>query len=214
MPVGENRDSGQTRARGKAVPSTRAGASRLANLLVAGERLLARRRGLDRDVAADLAQEAALQWWSQDPSGGGTDALYFAILRRRSIDYWRGEQQAEAFFPWLIALVLPPAAADEPLLERDLAESVRAAVATLAEPERSLVSGRYFEGRTLADLARRQRLSPDAVRRALARALDRLRGRLRECAPPRSPEGAVTAPTARRLRRRDRRSRRSGAAAP
>ncbi|MCI0585861.1 MAG: sigma-70 family RNA polymerase sigma factor [Planctomycetes bacterium] len=137
--------------------------------------------------ADDVAQETWLAALRSPPRRGGPlrpwlrAVLVNAVRRLRRNEGRRQSREREVSPPERL-----PSAAE--LVERlDVLQEVGAAVRGLEEPYRSAVLLRYFEGLTPSDIAARQALTAEAVRKRLERGRERLRERLAERLGGRDP---------------------------
>ncbi|KAF5064925.1 ECF RNA polymerase sigma factor SigK [anaerobic digester metagenome] len=125
------------------------------------------------ETVADVFVEAWQNWHRFNPERGslksylGVIALRRAIDRRRRVrcdlpleEDWLGAEEEE---------VLPQ------ILTREQSREVLDLVDTLKEPDRSLVIGRYFFGRSARELAQVHDLTPNTVDQRIRRALAKLR---------------------------------------
>jgi len=140
-------------------------------------RSLARELVSDRAAAEDLAQQALLTAFDRPPERGNLRAWLQAVVRNLAAEWRRREAQRTAVERrGARGEALP---SPDELLER--AESARALVErvlALAEPHRTILLLRHFEGLRPAEIARRERLPLATVKSRLARAHERLRADL------------------------------------
>lgn len=138
-----------------------------------------RRRSGSREDAEDITQDvfaaavAALGRARADAEGPPLAWLY-TVARRRLVDRLRAPRPASAT---LDPDVLPAAEhAYGPAIVRTLVEGLE----TLDDPERQVVIGKVFEGRSFADIAAELGMSEGACRMRLSRGLAALRRHLLE----------------------------------
>jgi RNA polymerase sigma-70 factor (ECF subfamily) len=143
----------------------------------------------DRAVAEEIHQEtwlAALTGIDAFEAGRGElRAWIFGIARRRVALHYRrrgatalkdaGNQVAAAATAMEEGSILPDDVVDS--IER--ADAVRAALAELGTDTRSVLLGKYVDGKTVNDLARQLGRSPKAIESLLSRARARMRSLLR-----------------------------------
>ncbi len=130
----------------------------------------------DSHQAEDVAQDAILAALEKDSVGGATRGWFGAVARnlarlriRRQARRLRRER-----------LVAQPEAYDssDQLAHVELQRQIADEVLRLAEPYRSTVIARYFEDRTVRQIAAAECVSRDTIKTRLRRALVQLRGRL------------------------------------
>jgi RNA polymerase sigma-70 factor (ECF subfamily) len=127
----------------------------------------------DRSLAADLMQESFLAAW-RDRTRMPSDerarrAWMYGIARNRALDALRKQRRgATAWRRLSIQRADPGAEESEALAVRDLL------VRTLSPEDRSLFVLRYVHGFEAAELAQLTGLKPEAVRKRLQRASERL----------------------------------------
>ena len=139
-------------------------------------RRIAERVLRDGADAEDVAQEVFVKLWqhagAHDPERGSVGTWAARIARNRAVDVLRARR---ARVDALLRHDAPsPTAAPEPGGERQR-EALRAALATLSERDRRLVELMYFEGCTVAAIARRTALPAGTIKAAVRRARGRLR---------------------------------------
>lgn len=149
---------------------------------------LARRLVKDPHKAADLAQESMLRALANPPPVAGDTIRLRGWLVRvvQRLAYKARREDArrvarEHRFALTAKAEKPYGSGDEGIeivLRADLHRQLVSAVLKLPEPSRSAVLWRYFEGRSVATIARREQLEPAAVRKRIARGIDRLRASL------------------------------------
>lgn len=132
----------------------------------------------DPSRADDIAQDVWVQALRSPPKSGHSLRAWFArvvrhrISNARRADDRRGARETAA----ARADESPPA--DEAVAAVEEHARVVAAVAALAEPYRTAIVLRYFEGLGVAEIAARVGAPQETVRTRLRRALDRLRAEL------------------------------------
>ena len=177
-------------------------------------RLVARHAGSVRRVALLATGNAAA---AEDV----TQAAYI-VLARRPRPALRSAQRRGSVEPWLhkvaryaaanwrrveqrrrrheLASLARKRAASEPSQSTDLAEAVAAALRQLSTRDRRLIVLRHIEEKPWSELAAIVRMSPEAARKAAARAMQRLRIALESAGVTASPAvllaGLATAPAA------------------
>jgi len=139
---------------------------------------LSRQLCRDQHAAADAAQETWLAALRARPDARGSARGFLAtvlhnVVRMRGRTERRGERRERA----VAGHGLAESAADA-CARAELQQFVVREVLALPEPQKALVLLHYFEGRSVAELARRHGMSADAVRSHLRRARDTLRARL------------------------------------
>ncbi len=135
---------------------------------------------LDRSVADDIVQDVWLESLNRimqfDPNRGEFRGWLFEIARRKVAGYWR----RRASMP-LCDELNPEAVADSYLLpteimdQIDRAALVRAALLAISPDRRSVLTAKYEEGQSVADIAAMEGKSVKAVESLLSRARDELR---------------------------------------
>jgi RNA polymerase sigma-70 factor (ECF subfamily) len=111
----------------------------------------------DRHKAEDLVQETLLRAWRHidhlDPEPGRTRSYLLTIARNVVSNAWRAEQRRPQLVsdPDAVAAVADPDNVDE-LVEGWL---INAALDRLSAEHRAVVRSMYYDGRTVADTARR-----------------------------------------------------------
>ena len=133
------------------------------------------RDAVSETLARAVAGIGRFRW-----QGAGFDAWLYGILRHVVIDLQR--QQARAAKDAAPAAVSDPCGLGplEHVLHTEEAARMRQAFAKLAPQDRELLELRVVAGLSAVDVAEVLGKRPGAVRMAQARALDRLRGHLRE----------------------------------
>ena len=134
-------------------------------------RRFAKRLVSDEYVAEDLAQEAQLAALRDGP-GGNLRPWLTTVLRNLALK-WR---RSEAIRNHYERKAAPQTDSEEDgvrkvWLQRALAD----AILELAEPHRTAVIQRYFDGLDYAELARRHRVSEAAARKRVSRAVAQLK---------------------------------------
>ena len=145
----------------------------------------ARRIVADDALAEDVAQEVFLRLWQEpqryDRDRGALRAFLLAQTHGRAIDRVRSDtarhrrEERDA--------VLSPdrqAAAEEPVVERVVADEVRQALATLSDQEQKAVELAYFGGHSYREVARILDLPEGTVKGRIRSALSKLREELAE----------------------------------
>ncbi len=103
------------------------------------------------------------------------EQIYLSTARSLSLDHTTGEQDA-TIANYLESRLLTP---DEEVIKDDLRERIDAALASLSDREKTIITLRFglFDGEscTLQDLGRIFRISRERVRQLESRALDKLR---------------------------------------
>ncbi len=142
---------------------------------------LARSLLRDADGAADLAQDALTTAIEKGPEAGTSRqhlrAYLKGIVRRLALRNrrvaaerrWREQRVARAEASY---------AERDALTRLDLHQRLSVAVMSLAEPYRSTVVMRFFDGLSSQQIARRKGIRAQTVRQHLSRALAELRRRL------------------------------------
>ncbi len=147
----------------------------------------------DQHAAADAAQEAWLQTLRRRPDARGSARGFLAtvlgnVVRMRGRADQRVQRRERAAAR---SCDLTESAADA-CARAELQQFVVREVLALPEPQKALVLLHYFEGHAVADLAKRHRITADAVRAHLRRARDTLRQRLQsQDGPARRAFGAL-----------------------
>ncbi len=134
----------------------------------------------DPGVAEDVVQEALLRAW-RDPSlldrgGPSMRAWLFTVVRNLVVDRWRS---AAARHELVAGDVDEPSVADRSteVLDRWL---ISDALRSLSEEHRTVVAAAYYEGRTVADIARSLEIPEGTVKSRLHYGLRTLRLHLQE----------------------------------
>lgn len=131
------------------------------------------RRGWRSDAAWDAVGDILVDILSgelQPAHGDQLGAWVFVVAKRRLISASRRRQPVPLDEN-------DPAAVLEPLdnlLRQEQSESLRAAIRSLTEKEHAVIIGRFVDGLSHAELARRHRTSEGAVRRRIFRARRKL----------------------------------------
>jgi RNA polymerase sigma-70 factor (ECF subfamily) len=152
----------------------------------------------DRDVANDLVQETWLAALRRPPARGRSPRPWLARVLR-NFAYARGHARWSR--DWhhdertrLDSAQLTP---DELVGHVDAQRVVAEAVVRLAEPFRTTVLQRYYQGLSSAEIARRADLPPGTVRWRLKRGLDLMRAQLDDARGGRAAWSALLAPLCR-----------------
>jgi RNA polymerase sigma-70 factor (ECF subfamily) len=132
--------------------------------------------------ADDLAQETLLAWLERPAPRGSLRAWLAAILRNLARATRRGEGRRARRELLAARRGVAPAAAEEAAAAEVLAR-LSAAVRELPDAQRRTVLRHFFDGATLAEIARGERVPGSTVRNRLRRALAALRARLNDAAP-------------------------------
>jgi RNA polymerase sigma factor (sigma-70 family) len=138
-------------------------------------------RGVARDVADDLAQEALATLFERRPVVRNPEHWLLRILLRRICDLWRDRELVRRAFDRMADPAAPPSPPD-PIRRRRL----RSALAALPRKSRLLIRSRYLEGRDEASAASAAGYAPASFKKAMTRALARLRAELRATGGPAS----------------------------
>jgi RNA polymerase sigma-70 factor (ECF subfamily) len=142
----------------------------------------------DREVAAEVAQDAFMSLWrraaSFDPTAGSLPGWLLSIARNRAIDRLRGEARRPSLGS---AELLDDLHDDDPwrnpaaIADRRWADSiVRTYVSELSEGERRVMVLAYADGLSQQAIAERLDMPIGTVKSRTRRALARLRARLVE----------------------------------
>lgn len=142
-------------------------------------RALARRLVSDAHAADDLAQDALVVALERPPRHGGNLRAWLArVLRNLQREGWRRQAARPASTAQLDPTELDPTDAAEVVTRAELAQLIGATVLALAEPYRSTVLLRHFDGLTPRAIAARQGVPVATVTSRLTRAHALLRARL------------------------------------
>lgn len=150
----------------------------LANL--AWVQALARKLVSDPAIADDVSQQACLISLERPPratEGAPFRAWLARVTRTLARQRFRSETSRMKRERSAASLDAAPST-DDVVTRAALQQRVVAAVMALDEPERSTVLLRYFDNLDSREIARRRHETPEAVRKRLSRALDKLRLRL------------------------------------
>jgi RNA polymerase sigma-70 factor (ECF subfamily) len=142
------------------------------------------RGGCDSGTAEEVVQEVMVTIWRRaeqfDPSQAGAGTWVFTIARNKRIDMLRRERRPE-FDPSDPVLVAESAtAADESVEASQEAERLRAAMRSLPEEQKDLLSMAFFEDKAHSTIAEERNLPLGTVKSRIRLALARLRKELRE----------------------------------
>jgi RNA polymerase sigma-70 factor (ECF subfamily) len=143
----------------------------------------ARRLVADDSLAEDVAQEVFLRLWQEperyDPGRGALRAFLLAQTHGRAIDRVRSDT-ARHRREVRDAALSPDrhAAAEEPVVQRVVADEVRHALGTLSEQEQQAVELAYFGGHSYREVARILDLPEGTVKGRIRGALSKLREEL------------------------------------
>jgi len=153
-------------------------------------RFFAVRAGRDAHLADDLMQQLWLHASRGRPPAHDDELPYWllAIARNLIQAHWRTTARRPKDVPLAdpaLAAELAERMAREPLppevlARREVCDQVMLALTELRGEEQALILAHYFDGRSLAELARDHRLSERAVEGRLYRARQALRRRLTE----------------------------------
>jgi len=133
---------------------------------------------VDDARAEDLAQQALLVALLRPAPRGRLRAWLAAILRNLALDARRRDGRRARREALVAAAPMGAHGAAEDVARAEAHARVAAAIRDLPEPYRSTVRLHFFEGLSLADIARRERCKDSTVRNRLRRALAKLRARL------------------------------------
>jgi RNA polymerase sigma-70 factor (ECF subfamily) len=138
----------------------------------------------DTAIAEDLVQETFLRVWNRvqafDSERGAVGPWLLAVARNRAIDYLRS---AEARLRNAVELQETEHPAlfenlEEGILQSDLLRRVRAALANLPAPQRTVIELAYFEGLSQTEMAERMGQPLGTVKTWVRTALNTLRDEL------------------------------------
>ena len=143
-----------------------------------------KRLGCETGQAEELTQETMVMVWRRaamfDRRRASASTWLFTIARNKRIDALRRERRPE-IDPTDPALVPDPApSAEEPLLLRQRAGRLAAALAELPREQAELIRLAYFDERSQSAIAEARRLPLGTVKSRLRLALSRLRRSLEE----------------------------------
>lgn len=139
--------------------------------------------GLDRSVADDVIQEVWLESLKRiqqfDPARGEFRGWLFEIARRRVAGYWRKRISMPLCEELESATPTDPQLLPTEILDRlDRAAIVRAALLAMAPERCRVLTAKYQDDQTVAEIAAREGKSVKAIESLLTRARDELRGLL------------------------------------
>jgi RNA polymerase sigma-70 factor (ECF subfamily) len=137
-----------------------------------------RSRGFSGDDADDLTQETLIRAYRSLPGfrGSSIHAWLFVIARNLTVDHLR--RQGIPTLPLDAACIQPSREHDPQLhLAADVRSQVAALIDEMPEEQRRLLRLRYYEDRTLAEIAALIHCTPAAAKLRLFRAVGALRRR-------------------------------------
>jgi RNA polymerase sigma-70 factor (ECF subfamily) len=141
----------------------------------------------DRDLAADVVQDAFLAVWKQasrfDARRGQPSTWILTLTHHKAVDIVRREdrRRAEPLDDARAAAAVDPATpVDERAWLGVAREQVRTALSRLPDPHREVLELAYFEGYTQSELAERLALPLGTVKSRTFAAMASLRGSLQE----------------------------------
>jgi RNA polymerase sigma-70 factor, ECF subfamily len=137
----------------------------------------------DRDLAADMVQEALLKMWQHLPSLRRDDGLkpwLIRILVNEIKQQARKKRLPEVSFEETLECPGNSSETIDLLESKDLHQDVRRAVRELPHDQRETVILRYFGGLSLAEISVVLGCRQGTVKSRLSRALDRLEKELKE----------------------------------
>jgi RNA polymerase sigma factor (sigma-70 family) len=135
----------------------------------------------DRDLAADVVQDAFLTVWKQasvfDPSRGQPSSWILTLTHHKAVDMVRREQRrrTEPVPEQAAEQASGGAAVEEQAWQSVAREQVRAAMAKLPDPHREVIELAYFAGYTQSELAERLALPIGTVKSRTFAAMNALR---------------------------------------
>ncbi|WP_246130100.1 sigma-70 family RNA polymerase sigma factor [Nitrospirillum pindoramense] len=136
--------------------------------------------GLPAMEAEELAQEAMLTIWRKasifDPARARAATWIFTIARNLRIDAARRSRAADAALAQESLTPAEPEQADEVLSALEVADRLRATLATLPPDQLAVVRLSFFEDAPHPDIARRLGIPLGTVKSRLRLAMARLRG--------------------------------------
>src|SRR5262245_45298112 len=141
-------------------------------------RALARSLVRDDSAADDVAQDAWVAALAYPPRDEATSQGWFAVVARNVARARRRSDARRALREEAVAQGEAQPAADEVVAQAEIHRRVVEETMALAEPYRTTVLLRYFEGLPLAEIATRMGAPLETVRTRLRRAHELLRERL------------------------------------
>jgi RNA polymerase sigma-70 factor (ECF subfamily) len=139
-------------------------------------------RGCEPGLAEDIAQEAMVAVWRKaamfDPGKASAATWIFTIARNLHIDRIRRENRPEPDPEDPFFRPEPETPADEVLSQRQMADGVRAALASLPPEQRDVISLAYFEDEAHSAIAEKLNIPLGTVKSRIRLAFGRLRDSL------------------------------------
>ena len=136
----------------------------------------------DRDVAADLTQEAYSRAWRALPQFDGRSRFSTWLYRIAYTTFLNHVRRPQRFVPLddaVEAVELVPRLGEDPVLSLDSLR-LRREVMTLPEELRFAITAHYWGEVPVREIARQEGLTTMAIRKRLRRAIVRLRSAMRE----------------------------------
>lgn len=128
------------------------------------------------EIAADVFAEAFQKWAAYDPAKGSIKAFLATVAVRRAID-WVRRYKEEASLDEAMA-----GPEDETLLDglirAEDKQRVLQVLSELDEPERGMIIGRFFLGRSSREMALVYNLTPNAIDKRISRAIAGMRPKM------------------------------------
>lgn len=126
------------------------------------------------DEAEDMAQDALLKLWQMcDQLKSPVDGLARVLVRNICLDSIRRRKPREGIES------LPPAAGSNEKEEHERIERMMTVVESLPDVQQTILRLRHMEGMEMKDIARLLQMEETAVRKALSRARQAVRERLK-----------------------------------
>jgi RNA polymerase sigma factor (sigma-70 family) len=139
---------------------------------------IARRRVADMTLAQEVSQIVFIRLAKAPPRLASEGQLLGWLHRttvHASIDLWRSETRRRAREQLAVAMQNNPT---EDVAWKEMSPVLDEALDALADSDRQVILLRFFEQKTMADLARMLEVSEDAAKMRVSRAIGRLRTRL------------------------------------
>lgn len=137
--------------------------------------LFARQQAANEADAQDLVQDAVVEGWERQGSGGPPDLpLVFATIRRRAVDLARRRERRLAR-ELATAEAVPAECFDPGVEEREMSQLLQQALVQLPADQREVITLKLWGGLTFAEIAATLDIPPNTAASRYRYGLEQLR---------------------------------------